>query len=206
MVHKHRHLLSLEIKDLKKSLNGEVTPLGDLLQILEARGHPLLILILTLPFFLPIPVPGLSIAFGLIISIASICYMFDKPIWLPKWMASKTIKRSTAEKTLDLGSKIVSKLEKISYPRGKWFHNNPLIKITNCSLIIILAFVLALPLPPGTNFPPALAIFSFAIAFLEEDILFVFLGYFFFIINIIVFTLLYLFGVEVFQYIYAAIS
>jgi hypothetical protein len=57
----------------------------------------------------------------------------------------------------------------------------------NSLTIAIRGLLLALPLPPGTNFPPALGIFLLSAGMVEEDSLFVLLG------NFIIYSILTVF-------------
>ena len=64
-----RQGFSADLQKLEEAIlqSGAKTSLGTLDDLLKERGFVTLVLILSLPFIQPIPVPGLSIIFGLAI-------------------------------------------------------------------------------------------------------------------------------------------
>lgn len=81
-------------------------------------------------------------------------------------------------------------------PRNALLVTNPIVQRINGFIIFICGLLLMLPLPPGTNFTPGLTVFLLSIGILEEDGLFVLLGYFAFLINLAFFILLPIWGFE----------
>jgi hypothetical protein len=64
----------------------------------------------------------------------------------------------------------------------------------------VAAFVLLLPLPPGTNFPPALCIILMAGGLLERDGRFILAGYLAFALNVVFFALFAIYGQRLIQW------
>jgi len=79
-------------------------------------------------------------------------------------------------------------------PRQLWLTSSPLLVRLHAFIILVAAFVLLLPLPPGTNFPPALCIVIMAGGLLERDGLFVIGGYLAFAFNGVFFALVAIYG------------
>ncbi len=168
----------------------------ELVQFIGPRSRALISLILSVPFLFFIPLPGLSTLLGFLIAICSYSIAFKKGIWFPKCMLKKKISGKLLCQAFQKGKIILVKIEKAFRPRGLFLTKHPLIERFNGFLILFCALILMLPLPPGTNFPPGLSIFLLSIGILEEDGLFVILGYVAFLGNLAFFIFLPILGIE----------
>lgn len=149
----------------------------EILRILSGRGRLLLVMLLCLPFCQPLQIPGTSTPFGLLIAFIGIRMIFGKKVWLPKKLLKKRISARTLKKIVDRVLLIVRKMKRVVRPRWSWLCHSSYMRIINGSLIVILAILLALPLPVTlTNLAPAWSIFILAFAILEDDGLFVLIG------------------------------
>ena len=81
-----------------------------------------------------------------------------------------------------------------------FFRGTPLLVQLHAFIIFVAAFVLLLPLPPGTNFPPALCIILMAGGLLERDGRFILAGYLAFALNVVFFALFALYGQRLIQW------
>ena len=116
-------------------------------------------------------------------------------IWFPeKWM-NRPLPTRVLRKVFQSAEKWMKRAERWIKPRGA-FLTHPSIRTLNGLAIAFCGFLLALPLPPGTNFPPALAIVLLAAGTLEEDGLFLLLGYLAVAMNFVFFTLLPILGLQ----------
>jgi hypothetical protein len=168
----HDHLDSIEALCKTKD-----PTLKDIFQIFGPDGHFVLILFMILPFMQPIPLMGLSTVFGVLIGIVTIFYYFNRPPWLPRKWINKTLSANTVLKIVTGSEKIFDKVTFFSHPRWPYLFKDPF-RTLNCLLLIINAVLLALPLPiPLSNAFPAWMIFFQALAYLEEDGLFILLSY-----------------------------
>jgi len=163
---------------------------------LNERGHLLVSLIFCLPFLLPIPVPGLSILFGLVISASAFGVIIGKPPWLPASWKKKVISKPMLEKLTKHGIKTAEYIEKVFRPRGKSFLKYWWVEKASAVAILLCGLLLALPLPPGTNFPPAFAIILLSLASIEKDTVALALGLLMFVLNIVLFCMLGFWGAE----------
>lgn len=169
---------------------------GEFLDELNHRGHAFLCLVLGFPFLTPLPLPGLSVPFGILILIVSFCMMVGIPPWVPKFLAQKKLPQAPLVKALGFAEKILARLEYLVRPRGAFFVRFPGIKRIAGLAIAACGALLALPLPPGTNFPPALAIVLVAIGVLERDSVVLGLGLLVTVINLLIFSAITVFGFE----------
>lgn len=177
--------------------DGEIT-LREVIVVLRGRAYNLLMLLLALPFLLPVPLPGLSTVLGLVITIIAARLTLGQKPWLPARLLDKKLPRRFFPTVLGGARRFLRFLEVMMRPRLLWLTSPRLVQMH--SLIIFLAAaVLLLPLPPGTNFPPALCIVVMACGLLERDGLFVLGGYAAFALNGLFFTYFAIYGQKLLQ-------
>jgi len=175
---KKNSTLEEEIVLLQQEAKARPVSIRDLLRILSNKGRPLILIVLCLPFCQPLQIPGLSMPFGLAIAFFGLRMAFGKRIWLPKSILAKQIKSSTIEKITRKVLLLVKKTKRWIHPRLSILCRSPFMKIVNGLTIFILGFLLSLPLPiPLSNLAPAWSIFFIGIGSLEDDGIFVLLGY-----------------------------
>lgn len=169
-------LLSESFRNLRLELCQHDFSLGHLFEKLGAKAHAFVIVILAFPFFTPFPVPGLSTVMGIMASFVVFSWFRRKEIWLPVSWRTRVLPVKIFSKVFEYGEKFSFKFEHLFKARGKNFLQTPLVRFVLFLLILISAIFLALPLPPGTNLPPALAMAVLALAILFEDVVLFFLG------------------------------
>jgi hypothetical protein len=170
--------------------------LGEILSILSGKGRSLILILLSLPFCLPLQIPGLSTPFGLIICFIGLRMAFGKHIWLPKKILQKKISFKTLKKTADRTLSWIKKIRPWIYPRLDWACHHQVMQVINGLEIGLLGIFLALPLPvPFSNLVAAWSIFFIALGILEDDGLFVILGYVLSLLSLfILLMLIFFFG------------
>jgi len=168
--------LSEQFLALALECEQEVLTVIELVRALGVRGHAFMVLILSTPFILPVPMPGLSMAIGIFIMFAGFGIAFGWSIWLPKWLMRRSLPGHVLARAFRSGARFIQKTEKILKPRWLVFSDNTMIQAVAGVLISISGLVLALPLPPGTNFPPATVIILLSLGILERDGVFLLAG------------------------------
>ena len=176
-------LLSDRFRLLRDDLCHRDFTADELLDKLGDKSHCLATIILSLPFLLPIPIPGLSTIMGLMILWVACYWLLKKKIWVPNKWKAKTLPADVFLKVFSYGEKFARKIEFLFKARGKFFVHSFFVRLIVFTLILISALFLALPLPPGTNFPPAITLIVLALSILFEDIVLVGLGILVFAIN-----------------------
>lgn len=171
------HRLSEEFIRLGKECKGRSMSLKELMACAGPRSDAVITALCSFPFLFFIPLPGLSILFGLIVASAGVAIAMNRPIWLPKWMLNKKISASLTSKIFLKSAWVLAKIEKLARPRVEFFHRHPYFQRINGCLIALCGLILMLPLPPGTNFPPGLTSILISVGILEEDGVFIILGY-----------------------------
>lgn len=191
--------LSEELRALSERItSGEVT-LREMIAILQGRAYDLLILLLALPFVLPIPLPGLSTPFGLVIALIAARMTLRQRPWLPARLLDTRLPAGFFPRILRGARHIVRGLELFLRPRLPWMTRSPQLIQVHAAVMLAAALVLLLPLPPGTNFLPALCILVMTAGLLERDGVFVFGGYVLFALNAVFFTLIAIYGMRFFH-------
>lgn len=190
----HSTHLQTELKRLEAACQGSRITFGELCSAMSHKNQTLLIFILSLPFLLPIPLPGLSVPFGLLIAWTSLRMFFGKSLWLPSFIRLKTVSAEQIKTLLKKAEPIAQYFSRWVKPRGKLFLRASGTKHFSLLLVCTCGILLALPLPPGTNSPPAFTAALLSLGILEEDSLFVGLGYFCFFLITILFGALIFWG------------
>ncbi len=191
-----RHSLSREFQEIGTLCKAGDVSLEGILLHLEERGLALIILFFGCPFMLPIPLPGVSVPFGIMIMIFGISLATGWKPYLPQAFLTKKLPVDLLVRLTSAASRLFQKVEKWFKPRWNTIADNPLLHTLAGLCIAGLGLLLALPLPPGTNAPPAIAIVALSIGLLEKDGLLMLIGFGIFALNILFFTLLTMFGYE----------
>lgn len=171
--------LSERFAAIARGLPDEKLSVHELLERVGQSGMLLFAVFLTLPFLVPVSVPGVSTVFGLLIILIGIGFAFDRLPWLPSFVMARTVPAGSLGKALEQGSKIVARIEGFLHPRlGFLVHgvasrlNGFMLAFAGVLLMAPFGFV------PFSNTIPGLAILFLALGMLERDGIFVILGYF----------------------------
>lgn len=175
--------------------------LDELCAVLQGRMLYVLIIVLCLPFLLPIPLPLLSTPFGILIALTGLRIALRQKPWLPERIAQREIPAGFIPKLLSSAARLTRILERISKPRWVFpAHLRQFHKATGF-LIAAAALLLLLPIPvPLSNMLPATAILLFATASLRRDGLCLVLGACMLLISIGFFTAIGVAGAEAFAW------
>lgn len=162
----------------EKGKNTSIS-IGEILNILSEKSHPLIILFLSLPFCQPLQIPGLSTPFGIAIVFIGLKMACGKYVWLPKKILGKPITPQILQKITEKTLWFLKKMNRWVYPRLACFYCYPISQIINGLLISVLGILLALPLPtPFSNLMAAWSILFIALGLLKDDGVCILIGYF----------------------------
>lgn len=197
--------LSEELRLLKERIAASEVTLRETIAILQGRGFDLLILLLALPFILPIPLPGLSTPFGFVIALIAARMVLGQRPWLPAKLLNTRLPSGFFPRVIGGARRIVRVLELLLRPRLPWLTRSPHVLRLHAAVILASALMLLLPFPPGTNLPPALCIIIMAAGLLERDGLFVLAGYVMLAVNLVLFALVAVYGKRVLDMIWGSL-
>ena len=179
-----RRAFSQELKDLADRFGDRPTRLSEILQATQGRGFDLLLLCISLPFLTPIPLPGLSIPFGLVVTVVGARLALGRRPWLPQRLLARELPARFLTKLLKGASRVVRWLEFFLRPRLAVLHEGLVFRRVAGSLIMVSGLLLLLPLPlPFSNFLPALTVVLLAASALERDGAFFLAGCFMFLVT-----------------------
>ena len=159
---------------------GEAVTLNDLLRSTEGRGLYLVIILLCLPFIGPVSVPGMSPPFGAVIGLLAFRLALGRTPRIPKRFGDRALPKGLKKIILGGGVRFLRFIEKGVRPRRTVWMTWRLARMGNALLLVFMALLLALPLPPippFTNALPSYAIILLAASMMEEDGVMIWLGY-----------------------------
>ncbi len=167
--------------------------LNELMVRTEGRGFYFILIVLSLPFIVPLPLPGLSNILGVVIIILAVRLGFGLPARLPRFIGKRMLEPAKLQTIIRNGLKFVRWLEKWIRPRkGSWLAW-PAARCANAAVIGVMGLLLALPFPPIiplSNSLPSYGIILLALSMMEEDSTLIWFGY-----AMAAFAFVYLFGV-----------
>jgi hypothetical protein len=189
--------LSEEFDLILREFEVETVTLREVLGLLHGRGYVLLTMLLALPFCTPVPLPGVSTPFGLIIVIIGVRLAFGAKPWLPARLLDTRLPPAIFAKVFAVTRKIILGFERLLRPRMLWVTSSPRREQLHAVPIVVCAAMLLLPLPiPFSNLVPAWGIMLVAGGLLERDGLFIIAGYVASLITMVFFAAIAIFGVE----------
>ena len=160
-----------------EAAHGDIK-LRRIFDIMGEEGHSVLLMFLCLPYMQPIPIPGLSTPFGILMALIAIYLFLQRPPWLPKRFENLFISAKIVIKVSEMAERVWRKVSLIIKERWAFFHDNFVFKFLNLLVFVVNALLLALPLPiPFSNTLPAIAILLCAMGHTEKDGLFIGLSY-----------------------------
>ncbi|MBL9216307.1 MAG: exopolysaccharide biosynthesis protein [Opitutaceae bacterium] len=178
--------LSEELAELRAEFADHEVTLRAVLVALRGRAYMLLILLMTLPFLLPLPLPGLSTPFGFAIMLIALRLTLGQRPWLPKRIQRLTIPSGFFPKVIDGATRIIRLLESFLKPRWLILTESGLLLRLHALVMLGAASILLLPLPvPFSNGLPAWAILFLASGLLERDGWFIALGYLMLVLSVV---------------------
>ncbi|TDR48502.1 hypothetical protein DFR29_101122 [Tahibacter aquaticus] len=146
---------------------GETISLEQFIAPLETRAFGFLIVLLSLPNFIPIPMGVGGVCGTLLVVIgAQLLWGMPRP-WLPRFARQHGFGRSSVEAFVHRMTPMFARLEKFSRPRWEQLTHMPYSRFSGF-ILILLGVLLALPIP-FTNYPFGVLILMFGVALVERD-------------------------------------
>jgi hypothetical protein len=132
------------------------------------KGFGLLLMVLSLPSALPVPAPGYSTPFGIVIGFVALQMILGRSeIWLPEKLRAKRLSARLATKMLGAASNVLLKIERFVQPRQKWVRARSG-QMALGLVVAVMAGLMILPIPLTNTFP-AMVIFLIGVSLSEED-------------------------------------
>jgi hypothetical protein len=148
--------------------SGERVSVFEILARIRVRAFGVFLILFAAPNALPMP-PGFAPVTAIfILLIAAQLAMGRTALWIPKWLGYRSIPTRHLVRVIDWIVPKLARIERWSKPRA--------IKLTRLRarqpigvIIMILALIMALPIPIIGNTPPAIAITMMGFGMLQRD-------------------------------------
>jgi hypothetical protein len=132
------------------------------------RGYGLLMLALTIPTLVPIPLPGISTLFGLPLGFVALQMLLGRPRpWLPQALLQRSVRHADFAMIVARSLPWLERIERALHPRWTRLAEGVVQRWVG-ALCLVLALLLALPLPL-TGIPLALPVTILSAGLLERD-------------------------------------
>ncbi|XTZ19314.1 MAG: exopolysaccharide biosynthesis protein [cyanobacterium endosymbiont of Rhopalodia fuxianensis] len=143
--------------------------LTDILSLAGERIFGFLFVTLALPSALPVPAPGYSIPFGILMFLLAIQLIAGyEVLWFPEKIMKGSIKLETVQKFLEKGLPWLKKIEALTHPRMTYICTSSPGRVVIGVAIALMSIFMMIPIP-GTNTLPAIGIFVTAFGLQEND-------------------------------------
>jgi hypothetical protein len=153
--------------------------LRELLNNIGDHGPLILCAVLTLPFLLPVSIPGVSTVFGLAIIFLSAGIVANRKPWLPGRIMDRPLNAEKLKGVLNRSLSIVDKVEGVVRERALAVTASTFANRINGLAILASATLLMFPLGlvPFSNTLPAFAILFLSVGMAQRDGIVVVAGY-----------------------------
>lgn len=172
-------------------IDGDTVSLRDLMTAIGEQGLLLLCALATLPFLIPVSIPGVSTVFGAAIILLAIAVTTNRLPWLPQRILDRKLDAERLRPALRKGVNIVTRIDKWVRPRALPLTSGHMTRFNGLVLIFAGALLMApFGLIPFSNTAPAVGILLLTIGMIQRDGVFVLLGYLGTILTVVYFSIL----------------
>ena len=171
--------LSVTLREVSAALPEGAVSLRHLLESIGEQGMLLLCALLTLPFMIPVSIPGVSTVFGFAILSIGIGVTINRVPWLPRQILDRPLSTDSLRQAFDKSMGVVGRVERLVRPRWSWLTRSSAARFAHGLALILAALLLMLPfgLVPFSNTLPALAALLLALGLVERDGVFIAAGH-----------------------------
>ncbi|MBA4776248.1 MULTISPECIES: exopolysaccharide biosynthesis protein [Agrobacterium] len=173
--------LSTTLEKLIGKLQGQTITLRELMEAIGEQGLLLICAIASLPFLIPVSIPGVSTVFGAAIILVSLAITLNRLPWLPAKILDRKMETAKLVPALQKGIAIVSKLDAFIRPRIPALTTGIIANRINGLALMTAGVLLMMPLGfiPFSNTLPGVAILLFSAGMIQRDGVTVLGGYLF---------------------------
>lgn len=143
--------------------------LKEILSLAGERTFGFLFVLLALPSALPVPAPGYSIPFGIVMLLLAIQLIIGRTRpWVPEGWKDKQFDLIAVQKVVKAGMPWLRRLEAVSRPRLTYVCASLPGRVVIGMAIALMSISMMIPIP-GTNTLPAIGIFVTGFGLLDDD-------------------------------------
>jgi hypothetical protein len=180
------------LRQLARSIEGERVTVRELLSMVGEQGLLLALMFLTVPFLLPISIPGVSTVFGAVAILISLGITFNRVPWLPDRLLDRPLDAVKLTAAIEKGADRFGRVDRISHPRlQRLTDSKAMNRLAGLGLLLgSTLLIFPLGLVPFSNTLPAWGILLLAAGQLQRDGLLILLGYLFLLGTLVYFAAL----------------
>lgn len=180
------------LRETIAGISGETVTLRRLIEAIGEQGLLLLCGIASIPFLIPVSIPGVSTVFGLAIVLAAVAITLNRMPWLPRAVMDRDLPAEKLKSALLRGADVVGKVERFVRPRLVGLTRPGAMARFNGLMLVLAGVLLMAPLGlvPFSNTLPAIAVLLLSLGMMQRDGAMVLAGYAFNIITILYFLVL----------------
>lgn len=194
--HRTDQNISKTLKDIAQTMPAQGLTTRELLERLGESGLLILSLVLTVPFLLPVSIPGTSTPFGLLIALIGLSLLTHRTPWLPNRLMNRRLSAENMVMILERGAQFFDRIERWTKPRLLLLTQSTLMHSINGILIIVSAILMMMPLPlPLANALPAYGVLFLTVGNMGRDGALLIAGYTMVVLTVVYFGLVALLGV-----------
>ena len=184
--------LSETLRGMIGRIGGSSVTLRELMSEAGEHGFLLMCALASLPFLIPVSIPGVSTVFGFAIILISLSISFNRVPWLPKKILDRELDTQKLVPALEKGAALVSRLDRYLKPRMSTLVEGRMTNRINGLAIAFGGVLLMFPLGliPLSNTLPGIAILLLTTGMIQRDGLIVAAGYAFIAITLVYFAVL----------------
>lgn len=183
--------LSTTLTRTIEGIQGETVTLRELVAAIGEQGMLLLCAFATLPFLIPVSIPGVSTVFGAAIVLLAVAVTLNRAPWLPDRIMDRQLEAAKLLPALRKGVKLVSRIDAWVRPRALGMTAGRMTVVNGCVLVFGGLLLMApFGLIPFSNTAPAVGILLLTIGMIQRDGVFVLLGYLGTVLTVIYFSAL----------------
>ncbi len=139
-----------------------------LLDRLSRRAFGVMLLLATLPTFIPLPVGVGSVSGALVVLVAVQVMLRLQHPWLPAFLRRRTLRRGALQQFSRRFDRVLGWVERYSRPRLTMLCDRVLPGVFTGVQLLLIGILLALPIP-FTNFPIGFLLLIYCFALIERD-------------------------------------
>ncbi|MFN2135965.1 MAG: exopolysaccharide biosynthesis protein [Candidatus Promineifilaceae bacterium] len=184
--------LSETLAQLAASIEGETITVRELLALAGEQGLLLGMMILTIPFLVPISIPGVSTVFSLVGLLMAASITLNRLPWLPDFLLDRTLDAQKMRQAFERGESLMQRIDRFTHPRVTGLTEGRTMNLVNGLALIYGNILLLFPFGfvPFSNTLPAWALLMLSAGMLQRDGVLILLGYLLLIATTIYFGVL----------------
>lgn len=186
--------LSQSMRAMAESIHahGERTSVRDLLAVAGEHGLLLAIMLLTVPFLLPVSIPGSSTILGTVGILLSVAVILNRLPWMPERFLDLSVESARLAPAIEKGADIVHRVDRVTHPRLERLTDGAVMNRMNGFGLVLANVLLLFPLGfvPFSNLLPGWAVLTLAAGMSQRDGVLILAGYGLILASIVYFTVL----------------